>query len=56
MINIDGVVDLAAVIEVDVASLVNFNNVIELGIDDQIDCFLQRLGKVHIQSLVAALH
>ena len=48
--------DLAAVIEDDVASLVNFNNIIELGIDDQVDSFLQWSGKVHVQSQVATLH
>ena len=48
--------DLAAVIEDDVASLVNFKDVIEFGIDDQVDRFLQWLGKVHVQSQVATLH
>ena len=48
-------VNLAAEVRDDVASLINFNNVIELRINDQVDGFLQ-CSAMHFQSQVATLH
>ena len=45
--------DLTAIVKDDVASLVDFNDVVELGIDDDINCFLQCSAEVHVQSQVA---
>ena len=50
------VVDSAGVIKDNVASLINFNYVIELGINNQVDGFIQGLRKMHVQSQVATLH